>query len=724
MYNLRPLHIWCQKVLPQVYDDSLSYYELLQRVLAALNMTIADVNELKEIVTGGIDVQEEVNKKIDEMVLDGTMDKIVARAIENDIMSPAGSGANYTSFDFTGLAAEMKELYNADLSAWNSTYVFSKWNELVNANSANMATGTAYTVDSVVAPYYLWKARRNRQTTHGGSSDENKFGTFAFNTYGEKTFIVTIGEMANERMTGVAFYTLFTKWLEGKYNGNYILDNYNFIIVPILNVLDWNSGSNNNYIRQKYKNGFTGYSDDLELNDAIETFMNTGIRNIMTAVMKQDAIYSYEQWRYNQKIVYFNLREISWGHDPSFEPLDGYTTGIIARGHFTRTRDAGEILYNSLMSTLRKIVTIKPEFYAHGAFQQLHAGYHSRHAITYCGAQQGYKAFNIELQKYVGDSYSDVSSVAYSENSWFFAFTLLYNVIMNSMPYLDKPTKRVYGDLQELGPFTYIPSINTSGQPVEPYRKCDVDDIIKKVPPGSYFSYAIRRLSYKDGDNQDQDLDMSLVYENLPSSLAGELHIRRGGNDLDDDASRGIAFYVPYYELSKIYYCKIYSNGTHSDWWGLSGLSAMEYCILRGDPDITDISTVADTVEYVELQKADWSSARYFGKSQGGIHVKKHGLYLVSGSVHISVDSGCTEITTFVNYSSDDDQNHSNAIAASSVPNSSSSFIGGVDISPRIVELRADSWIWLACRTKDDDGHIYRSGANTYLQALLVRELD
>ena len=38
---------WCQKVLPLVYDDSLSYYELLCKVVNYLNNTIADVNTLK-----------------------------------------------------------------------------------------------------------------------------------------------------------------------------------------------------------------------------------------------------------------------------------------------------------------------------------------------------------------------------------------------------------------------------------------------------------------------------------------------------------------------------------------------------------------------------------------------------------------------------------------------------------------------------------------------------
>ena len=32
---------WCQTVLPLVYDDSLSYYELLNKVVVYLNNTIS-----------------------------------------------------------------------------------------------------------------------------------------------------------------------------------------------------------------------------------------------------------------------------------------------------------------------------------------------------------------------------------------------------------------------------------------------------------------------------------------------------------------------------------------------------------------------------------------------------------------------------------------------------------------------------------------------------------
>ena len=75
---------WCQKVLPLVYDDSLSYYELLNKIVVYLNNTIEDVakaegnidsllaayTELKNDVDNyfnSLDVQEEINNKLDEM---------------------------------------------------------------------------------------------------------------------------------------------------------------------------------------------------------------------------------------------------------------------------------------------------------------------------------------------------------------------------------------------------------------------------------------------------------------------------------------------------------------------------------------------------------------------------------------------------------------------------------------------------------------------------------
>lgn len=48
---LQPFRYWCQKVLPLVYDDSLSYYETLCKLTATLNEVISNVNKLPEYIS-------------------------------------------------------------------------------------------------------------------------------------------------------------------------------------------------------------------------------------------------------------------------------------------------------------------------------------------------------------------------------------------------------------------------------------------------------------------------------------------------------------------------------------------------------------------------------------------------------------------------------------------------------------------------------------------------
>lgn len=51
--DIKPLHhfrFWCQKVLPLVYDDSLSYYEVLCKVVHYINNLIDTSNEIIEYV--------------------------------------------------------------------------------------------------------------------------------------------------------------------------------------------------------------------------------------------------------------------------------------------------------------------------------------------------------------------------------------------------------------------------------------------------------------------------------------------------------------------------------------------------------------------------------------------------------------------------------------------------------------------------------------------------
>lgn len=53
--DIRKFRFWCQKVLPLVYDDSLSYYEILCKVVNYLNKVIEDVNSIPDYIDGVID---------------------------------------------------------------------------------------------------------------------------------------------------------------------------------------------------------------------------------------------------------------------------------------------------------------------------------------------------------------------------------------------------------------------------------------------------------------------------------------------------------------------------------------------------------------------------------------------------------------------------------------------------------------------------------------------
>ena len=92
--ELGQFRYWCQKVLPLVYDDSLSYYELLCKVVNYLNETIKIVElagedvdnlhtayvELETYVNNyyaNLDVQHEINNKLNVMAGDGSLSALI-----------------------------------------------------------------------------------------------------------------------------------------------------------------------------------------------------------------------------------------------------------------------------------------------------------------------------------------------------------------------------------------------------------------------------------------------------------------------------------------------------------------------------------------------------------------------------------------------------------------------------------------------------------------------
>lgn len=86
---------WCQRVLPTVFDDTLSYYECLCKLTQKLNETINQSNETAEAMQqlksyvdnyfSNLNVQTQINNKLDEMAADGTLDKIINQNIFTDL---------------------------------------------------------------------------------------------------------------------------------------------------------------------------------------------------------------------------------------------------------------------------------------------------------------------------------------------------------------------------------------------------------------------------------------------------------------------------------------------------------------------------------------------------------------------------------------------------------------------------------------------------------------
>lgn len=90
--NIQQVRFWCQKVLPLVYDDSLSYYEVLCKLTNQLNLLIDNYNGFVS----------EINDDIEAIVAE-ELDQYVSRLI-----------GEFKSFPLTNLQKRMREGYTGD----------------------------------------------------------------------------------------------------------------------------------------------------------------------------------------------------------------------------------------------------------------------------------------------------------------------------------------------------------------------------------------------------------------------------------------------------------------------------------------------------------------------------------------------------------------------------------------------------------------------------------
>ena len=85
MLRVSPLFFWCHKVIPLVYDDALSYYELVHKVAWKLNELISNMNDLPDAIK-----EEIANALKDNDTLQDIIDSILSGdniALRSDLTS-------------------------------------------------------------------------------------------------------------------------------------------------------------------------------------------------------------------------------------------------------------------------------------------------------------------------------------------------------------------------------------------------------------------------------------------------------------------------------------------------------------------------------------------------------------------------------------------------------------------------------------------------------------
>lgn len=94
-HNLEHFRFWCQKILPLVYDDSLSYYEILCKVVDYINKLIDDdkaiidnVNELKN----ELDIVHQWIDNFDTTFIQKQVEEYIAKTIKTVTFGISSAG--------------------------------------------------------------------------------------------------------------------------------------------------------------------------------------------------------------------------------------------------------------------------------------------------------------------------------------------------------------------------------------------------------------------------------------------------------------------------------------------------------------------------------------------------------------------------------------------------------------------------------------------------------
>ena len=137
-----PFTMFCQKVLPAVYDDSLSYYELLCKVVDSLNKNLEASNDLNEDVQKLYDYLKQLQEYMEYFLgegFDGDLDSLIERYV-NEHMDEI-------------FETYVRQVYfGINQNGYFTAYIPSSWNDIV------FDTGAVYSLDTYGRLILRWDA--------------------------------------------------------------------------------------------------------------------------------------------------------------------------------------------------------------------------------------------------------------------------------------------------------------------------------------------------------------------------------------------------------------------------------------------------------------------------------------------------------------------------------------------------------------------------------------
>lgn len=152
-----PLRFWCQKILPAVYDDSLSYYEAVCKLAEKVNEIIeifnSEENDLTELENAITDLQDEF-ERFKQHGFDDYYQQQVEDWIDDNL-------------DYIYTHTIKQVYFGLNEQGYFVAYIPESWEDIV------FDTGAVYTLDTYGRLILRWNVDNAEETVN--QTPENRF---------------------------------------------------------------------------------------------------------------------------------------------------------------------------------------------------------------------------------------------------------------------------------------------------------------------------------------------------------------------------------------------------------------------------------------------------------------------------------------------------------------------------------------------------------------------